>query len=480
MTRCVSFNSTRDDRVRRQTSRQRAPGTPPLRTAAGRALRLVGGASSPLTAFSPTGLSVAAAEPNPPYALDGRAGRGCTSTSGMSPFLESGQSCQSCLPRSNNLAISSRSNIGTGPSANRTPWPASVTRPMTAHATPSAATASSHPAGLSGATAASSAPVAMSPSGSRPNSRRGRAHSGRTGMRSRVHLQPDAGRRGQLAQAGGQAALGGVVHGVDPGRAGQASRGSAHHADAGIVEEARGSARRRPRRSPAAARSSPRSRAMSAVPSMAMPPVSSSASPAPGAGGRDQVVLRHLAQHLPAPRWAGPARGVTSVCPPTRPTPSSAQASCSWREDVLHQLRGGGALGQQQGGQEPARRRADGGEVVGVDVDGVPADLVGGEGDGVRSWPPGSGRPGRSRRSRGPRRVPAPAAGPGSRSGPADEPAGPAAACRREAGRTGRSCRASPKMRRRPGVHARGVLSIPEVKGMSKPRQARGVERAPR
>ena len=41
------------------------------------------------------------------------------------------------------------------------------------------------------------------------------------------------------------------------------------------------------------------------------------------------------------------------------------------------------ALGQQGGDEEPAGSRAHGGQVVGVDVDDVPADAVGGERDGV-------------------------------------------------------------------------------------------------
>jgi hypothetical protein len=41
------------------------------------------------------------------------------------------------------------------------------------------------------------------------------------------------------------------------------------------------------------------------------------------------------------------------------------------------------ALRQQEGRQEPARGRAPRGHVVGIEVDGVPADVGGGEGDGV-------------------------------------------------------------------------------------------------
>ena len=43
----------------------------------------------------------------------------------------------------------------------------------------------------------------------------------------------------------------------------------------------------------------------------------------------------------------------------------------------------GHVLGDEEGGEEPAGLGARGGDVIGVDVDGVPANLVGGEGDGV-------------------------------------------------------------------------------------------------
>ena len=45
----------------------------------------------------------------------------------------------------------------------------------------------------------------------------------------------------------------------------------------------------------------------------------------------------------------------------------------------------GGRLGrQQEGREEPARARAAHGDVIGVDLERVPADLVRGEGDRVR------------------------------------------------------------------------------------------------
>ena len=53
------------------------------------------------------------------------------------------------------------------------------------------------------------------------------------------------------------------------------------------------------------------------------------------------------------------------------------------QENPPRQLRRGAAFRQQQGCQEPARRCAERGDVVGVDMDGVPADALLGEGDGV-------------------------------------------------------------------------------------------------
>ena len=52
-------------------------------------------------------------------------------------------------------------------------------------------------------------------------------------------------------------------------------------------------------------------------------------------------------------------------------------------KDASHQRGRGLALGQQHRVEHPQRARAAGGHVVGVDIDGIPADLVGGKGDGV-------------------------------------------------------------------------------------------------
>ena len=43
----------------------------------------------------------------------------------------------------------------------------------------------------------------------------------------------------------------------------------------------------------------------------------------------------------------------------------------------------GSPLGEQQGSQKPARRRPAHDDVVGVDVQRVPAQVVGGKGDGI-------------------------------------------------------------------------------------------------
>ena len=53
------------------------------------------------------------------------------------------------------------------------------------------------------------------------------------------------------------------------------------------------------------------------------------------------------------------------------------------QENLLRQLRSGTAFRQQQRCQEPTRLCAQRGDVVGVDMDGVPADALLGEGDGV-------------------------------------------------------------------------------------------------
>ena len=74
---------------------------------------------------------------------------------------------------------------------------------------------------------------------------------------------------------------------------------------------------------------------------------------------------------------------VISVWPPTSATPSSPHAPAIWSKMVSTSAASVACLGQQQRGQEPARRRARAGDVVGVDVHRVPADLVGGEGDRV-------------------------------------------------------------------------------------------------
>ena len=60
----------------------------------------------------------------------------------------------------------------------------------------------------------------------------------------------------------------------------------------------------------------------------------------------------------------------------------SLQASAIWMEGLLD-LGLGHVLGDEEGGEEPSGLGARGGDVIGVDVDGVPAYLVGGEGDGV-------------------------------------------------------------------------------------------------
>ena len=60
----------------------------------------------------------------------------------------------------------------------------------------------------------------------------------------------------------------------------------------------------------------------------------------------------------------------------------SLQASAIWRKAFLD-LGLGHVLGDEEGGKEPAGLGARGGDVIGIDVDGVPAYLVRGECDGV-------------------------------------------------------------------------------------------------
>jgi hypothetical protein len=54
-------------------------------------------------------------------------------------------------------------------------------------------------------------------------------------------------------------------------------------------------------------------------------------------------------------------------------------------EELLHVGFLALALGQEHGGHEPSRSGATNGQVVGIDVQRVPAHLVGGEGDGIGS-----------------------------------------------------------------------------------------------
>ena len=63
----------------------------------------------------------------------------------------------------------------------------------------------------------------------------------------------------------------------------------------------------------------------------------------------------------------------------------SASYAYKLKDRALEILRNGigRPAGQQHTGHEEARRAASGGDVVGVDLHGIPADGVGGESDGV-------------------------------------------------------------------------------------------------
>jgi len=100
------------------------------------------------------------------------------------------------------------------------------------------------------------------------------------------------------------------------------------------------------------------------------------------ASRRHQRVLAHLAQH--GPDHDGPRQARRHLGVATHQCHAHCHARlCHLGEELLHVRFLTLALGQEHGGEKPARRRPAHGQVVGVDVQRVPAHLVGGEGDGI-------------------------------------------------------------------------------------------------
>src|SRR3990172_1907887 len=101
-----------------------------------------------------------------------------------------------------------------------------------------------------------------------------------------------------------------------------------------------------------------------------------------GAGGLHQRLALHFAQHRADDDRPVEAEGDLRVAADELHAQRRAGV-----DELAEDLRGEllrSALGQDHGGHEPGRARAHAGDVVRVDVDGVPADVVAGEGDGIR------------------------------------------------------------------------------------------------
>jgi len=96
----------------------------------------------------------------------------------------------------------------------------------------------------------------------------------------------------------------------------------------------------------------------------------------------DQSIAGHLAEHRPRQDRAIESGRDLSV-PADQLGADLPAGLLDLGEDRLNHCGPAVLLGEQRATQEPARLRARRGDVVGVDVDGVPADAVGGEGDRI-------------------------------------------------------------------------------------------------
>ena len=122
---------------------------------------------------------------------------------------------------------------------------------------------------------------------------------------------------------------------------------------------------------------------MMEVPSTGTPFVSTRTSP----GRAPPVVTSRALSTSPSmvPTTMGRSSpGVTSVWPPTRATRCDSARGAELREERGDLRLGGTPLGKETRGQEPARNRAAHGEVVGVDHQGVPAQVLRHERDRIR------------------------------------------------------------------------------------------------
>jgi hypothetical protein len=93
-------------------------------------------------------------------------------------------------------------------------------------------------------------------------------------------------------------------------------------------------------------------------------------------------LLLHFSQHLPDYNRAVESVGNLGM-PAAQDDTQFPAGSRKLGEDLLHLGRPRLTFGQKEGRQEPPGDSSRGGNVVGVDVDRVPADLVRREGDGV-------------------------------------------------------------------------------------------------
>ena len=170
-----------------------------------------------------------------------------------------------------------------------------------------------------------------------------------------IDAQPDAGRRGQLPQRGGDAALGRVVHRVHLGQlAGDLRLGQ--HAEPGAAQERLGLADGRPGGTPRASSSVSRSRAMMAAPSSGTPLVITTASPTRAPAVVTRRSFGHLAEHRAGHDRTVETGGDLGVAADQRHLELGAG-----RAELVEERRSPSrprraALGQQQGGEEPARR----------------------------------------------------------------------------------------------------------------------------
>ena len=101
-----------------------------------------------------------------------------------------------------------------------------------------------------------------------------------------------------------------------------------------------------------------------------------------GARRRDEPVLGHLAQHGAGHDRPVEPVGDLGVAADERDLQLLARLA-ELGEERAHRVLVGAALGQQQRGEEPAGRAPRTSDVVGVDVQRVPAEVVGGERDRI-------------------------------------------------------------------------------------------------